>query len=99
MFNTSLEIDFSEIHIEKQINEGGYGIIYRARWRESIVALKLFKMDGMTENHFRDFLSECHAMEAVRHPNIVMFLGACTRPPNLSIVLEYCSRGSLWSVL
>ena len=38
-------------------------------------------------------------MEALRHPNIVMFLGACTKPPNLAIVLEYCNRGSLWSVL
>jgi len=38
-------------------------------------------------------------MESLRHPNIVMFLGACTKPPNLAIVLEYCSRGSLWSIL
>jgi len=38
-------------------------------------------------------------MESLRHPNIVMFLGACTKPPNLAIVLEFCSRGSLWSVL
>ena len=38
-------------------------------------------------------------MEAMRHPNIVMFLGACTKPPKLAIVLEYCSRGSLWGVL
>lgn len=37
------------------------------------------------------------AMEALRHPNIVMFLGACTKAPNFAIVLEYCSRGSLWS--
>jgi len=26
-------------------------------------------------------------MEALRHPNIVMFLGACTKPPNYAIVL------------
>lgn len=38
-------------------------------------------------------------MEAVRHPNIVMFLGACTKPPNYSIVMEYCQKGSLWSLL
>ena len=38
-------------------------------------------------------------MEVIRHPNIVMFLGACTKPPNLCIVLEYCGRGSLWSCL
>lgn len=38
-------------------------------------------------------------MEVLRHPNIVLFLGACTKPPNLGLVLEFCSRGSLWSVL
>lgn len=38
-------------------------------------------------------------MEALRHPNIVMFLGACTKPPNFAIVLEYCARGSLWSTI
>jgi serine/threonine protein kinase len=38
-------------------------------------------------------------MEAVRHPNIVMFLGAVTTNPNYSIILEYCPKGSLWSYL
>ena len=38
-------------------------------------------------------------MEVLRHPNIVLFLGACIKPPNLGLVLEYCTRGSLWSVL
>lgn len=38
-------------------------------------------------------------MEALRHPNVVMFMGACTKLPNLAIVLEYCSRNSLWSLL
>ena len=47
----------------------------------------------------KDFFSECAAMEALRHPNVVLFLGACTKPPNLCIVLEYCSRGSLWSTI
>ena len=38
-------------------------------------------------------------MESLRHPNIVMFMGACTKLPNLAIVLEFCSRKSLWSLL
>ena len=99
IFNTNLEIDFNEIQLEKQISEGGYGIIWRAKWRETVVAVKIFKIEGLNEGTLRDFLSECHAMEALRHPNIVMFLGACTKPPNLAIVLEYCPRGSLWSLI
>lgn len=38
-------------------------------------------------------------MESLRHPNIVMFMGACTKFPHLAIVLEYCANKSLWSVL
>lgn len=38
-------------------------------------------------------------MESLRHPNIVMFLGASTKFPNLAIILEYCANRSLWSVL
>jgi serine/threonine-protein kinase CTR1 len=38
-------------------------------------------------------------MEILRHPNIVLFIGACTKPPHFGLVLEYCSQGSLWSVI
>ena len=33
-------------------------------------------------------------MKSLRHPNIVLFMGAVTKPPNLSIVTEYLSRYS-----
>jgi serine/threonine protein kinase len=38
-------------------------------------------------------------MKRLRHPNIVLFMGAVTQPPNLSIVTEYLSRGSLYRLL
>jgi hypothetical protein len=36
-------------------------------------------------------------MAALRHPNILGFMGVVTAPPCL--VLEYCHRGSLYDVL
>lgn len=72
-------------------------MIYRGKWRETTVAIKIFKIES--DNAVRDFFSECAAMEALRHPNIVMYLGACTKAPNFAIVLEYCTRGSLWSTI
>lgn len=36
-------------------------------------------------------------MSVLRHPNIVMFLGACSQPP--CMVTEYCARGSLLDIL
>eukprot|EP00268_Persea_americana_P025186 TRINITY_DN2453_c0_g2_i4.p1 TRINITY_DN2453_c0_g2~~TRINITY_DN2453_c0_g2_i4.p1 ORF type:complete len:246 (+),score=44.24 TRINITY_DN2453_c0_g2_i4:799-1536(+) len=48
---------------------------------------------------FKEFLREVAIMKRLRHPNIVLFMGAVTQPPNLSIVTEYLSRGSLYRLL
>ena len=39
-----MEIPFHEIKLGKQISEGGYGIIYKATWRKTTVAVKIFKI-------------------------------------------------------
>ena len=36
-------------------------------------------------------------MAAIRHPNVVLFMGVCLEPP--CMVTEWCSRGSLYDVL
>ena len=36
-------------------------------------------------------------MAALRHPNIVLFMGVCLDPP--CVVSEWCARGSLFDVL
>ncbi|KAL0038253.1 hypothetical protein WJX79_010194 [Trebouxia sp. C0005] len=40
---------------------------------------------------------EVSIMAALRHPNVVMFMGLCLEPP--CIVTEFCARGSLYDVL
>nr|XP_023929755.1 serine/threonine-protein kinase CTR1-like [Quercus suber] len=49
--------------------------------------------------HFKEFLGEVAIMKRLHHPNIVLFMGAVTQPPNFSIVTEYLSRGSLYNLL
>lgn len=38
-------------------------------------------------------------MKRVRHPNVVLFMGAVTKRPHLSIVTEYLPRGSLFRLI
>lgn len=57
-----MEIPFEELSLGKQISEGGYGVIYKATWRKTTVAIKLFKIEQENTNSIRDFISECHAM-------------------------------------
>ena len=56
-FDPSMEISFDELELGKQISEGGYGIIYKAIWRKTQVAVKIFKIDTNSENSIKDFIS------------------------------------------
>ena len=38
-------------------------------------------------------------MRKVRHKNVVQFIGACTRKPNLCIVFEFMSGGSVYDFM
>lgn len=44
-------------------------------------------------------LQEVAIMRKVRHKNVVQFIGACTRKPNLCIVFEYMSGGSVYDYI
>ncbi|KAL6047965.1 Serine/threonine protein kinase, catalytic domain containing protein, variant 2 [Balamuthia mandrillaris] len=45
------------------------------------------------------FIEEVSVMTELRHPNVVLFMAACTQPPNMCIVMEYMQLGSLYDVL
>ncbi|CAM9962220.1 unnamed protein product, partial [Heterosigma akashiwo] len=49
------------------------------------------------EKMLRDFRSECEMMARLRHPNIITLLGTTKEP--IGLVMEYCSRGSLFQLL
>ena len=38
-------------------------------------------------------------MRDLRHENLNPFIGACTDAPNICIITEYCTRGSLRDIL
>ncbi|KAE8709745.1 Serine/threonine-protein kinase CTR1 [Hibiscus syriacus] len=66
---------------------------------ENEVAVKFLMEQEFHIECFREFLREVSIMKCLQHPNIVLFMGAVTQPPKLSIVMEYLSRGSLFKLL
>ncbi|KAJ7970278.1 Protein kinase [Quillaja saponaria] len=93
------EIPWEEITLGVRIGLGSYGEVYRGDWHGTEVAVKRFLDQGITGESLEEFKSEVRIMKRVRHPNVVLFMGAITRPPNLSIVTEFLPRGSLYRLI
>jgi serine/threonine protein kinase len=45
------------------------------------------------------FKEEARVMSHLRHPNVVLFMAACTKPPRMCIVMEFMALGSLFDLL
>jgi serine/threonine protein kinase len=78
---------------------GSYGKVFRADWQGSDVAVKVFLDQHVKAEAIEEFKAEVAIMQRLRHPNVVLFMGAVTNPPNLSIITEFCPRGSLYRLL
>ena len=59
------EIDFAELELISQISEGGFGLIFKAKWRDSIVAVKVMKQELMKKELIKDFLSKNNKMSVM----------------------------------
>lgn len=90
------EIDFNELEFEQghmgshnRMGIGGYGEVFLATWQGTEVAVKrLLDQDMGKLEVLEDFRAELDIQSRLRHANVVMWMGACTKPPNLAVVLE-----------
>nr|XP_023894111.1 U-box domain-containing protein 34-like [Quercus suber] len=75
----------------QKIGEGGYGPVYRCYLDHTPVAVKVLRPDAA---HGRSqFQQEIDILSCIRHPNMVLLLGAC--PEFGILVYEYMANGSL----
>ncbi|CAK9225432.1 unnamed protein product [Sphagnum troendelagicum] len=98
-FAKEYEIPWEDLLIGERIGQGSYGKVYRADWQGSDVAVKVFLDQHVQMEAIEEFKAEVAIMRRLRHPNVVLFMGAVTKPPNLSIITEFCPRGSLYRLL
>ncbi|KAL1222511.1 Serine/threonine-protein kinase CTR1 [Cardamine amara subsp. amara] len=94
-----LEVSWNELHIKERVGAGSFGTVHRAEWHGSDVAVKILSIQDFHDDQFREFLREVAIMKRVRHPNVVLFMGAVTERPRLSIITEYLPRGSLFRLI
>ncbi|XP_020974142.1 serine/threonine-protein kinase EDR1 isoform X7 [Arachis ipaensis] len=92
-------IDFSELTVGTRVGIGFFGEVFRGMWNGTNVAIKVFLEQDLTAENMEDFCNEISILSRLRHPNVILFLGACTKPPRLSMVTEYMEVGSLYFLL
>lgn len=79
---------FSETNV---IGEGAYGKVYKCNLDHTPVAVKVLRSDACERKE--EFLREVEVLSQLRHPHLVLLLGAC--PESRGLVYEYMENGSL----
>ncbi|PRP89323.1 hypothetical protein PROFUN_02197 [Planoprotostelium fungivorum] len=93
-------IDYDDLRDMRHVGAGSFGIVFKAQWRAADVAVKQVRAEHVTEKQLRDFLREVSILQnLVSHPNVVGFRGITFPPQPLSLVIDYCKGGSLYTYL
>mmetsp|Transcript_7424 Transcript_7424/g.22595 ORF Transcript_7424/g.22595 Transcript_7424/m.22595 type:complete len:852 (+) Transcript_7424:382-2937(+) len=94
-------LDFRQLVFGARIGAGGFGEVYKAKYRDQMVAVKTLQRieDEDPQTVIAEFMVEMKLMSKLRHANIVSFLGACIEAPNFAILLEFMPGGSLYRAI
>ncbi|XP_044951830.1 U-box domain-containing protein 33-like isoform X2 [Hordeum vulgare subsp. vulgare] len=76
-----------------KIGEGGSGRVYKGFLRNTTVAIKLLHCQHLQGQ--QEFHQEVAFLSTVRHPNIMVFIGACQEASGSGLVHEFLPNGSL----
>lgn len=69
-------IGSKDIELEKQIGFGGSSEVYKGNYRGTEVAVKKLRILEVQEENLKEFKREVSSMIMLRHPNLVLFMGA-----------------------
>jgi len=88
-----------EVKEEAQLGKGAFGVVYKGTIFGKAVAIKKLNKQDFSSEVLEEFVKEVKVMCRIRHPNVVLFMGACTDPGHLAIVTELLPKGSLETLL
>lgn len=89
------ELDPAELETNELVGYGATASVHAGYFKHTQVAIKEMCAACLQ----RDFAREVRILMKLRHPNLVLFLGACTKRPPFRLVTELCTGGSLYELL
>lgn len=86
---------------DDMIGKGRFGTVFKGQWHGD-VAIKMLNMDNNDADNAAQlsaFKLEVAMLRKTRHENLVLFMGACMKPPHLAIVTSLCRGSSLFYLI
>ncbi|RLM69429.1 serine/threonine-protein kinase STY46-like isoform X2 [Panicum miliaceum] len=93
------DIDTKLLKIVKKVASGSCGDMFLGTYGGEEVAVKVLSPENFNQTAWSEFKQEIYMLREVDHPNIVRYIGSCTKPPQFYIITERMSRGSLFDFL
>ncbi|KAF4692578.1 protein kinase kinase kinase [Perkinsus olseni] len=95
------EVDLADLEYGPMLGSGAAADVFRGTWREADVAIKniTWAKARETEEKVAEFKRELDILVNLRHPNLMLFMGAFTKSRPLRLVTELCDGGALSSIL
>lgn len=79
------------------IGTGRFGTVHRGLWHGD-VAVKVLNMNYLQdEKTLEQFKNEVTIFRKTRHENLILFMGACMKPPRLAIVTSLSKGSTLYT--
>uniref|UniRef100_A0A6B2L2P1 non-specific serine/threonine protein kinase n=1 Tax=Arcella intermedia TaxID=1963864 RepID=A0A6B2L2P1_9EUKA len=85
------------MEVISELGKGCFGVVYKGKCRGKIVAIK--KLHQQDVSDLDEFKKEVQILTHLRHPNVVLFMGACTEAGKLAIVTEFLPMGDVHHVI
>ncbi|VEL17182.1 unnamed protein product [Protopolystoma xenopodis] len=97
------DIPLSSLQLGEVIGVGTFGAVYKGKWHGEVAVKRIVDLDpadgdGMA-SRVEAFKHEVAVLHKTRHENLVLFMGACMKPPDLAIVTQLSRVSSKFSIV
>ncbi|KAL1488616.1 hypothetical protein ABEB36_014419 [Hypothenemus hampei] len=89
------DIPYDELTFLKEVGTGRFGTVYRGYWHGD-VAIKHLNVKEVDKT-LEQFKMEVAIFRKTRHDNLILFMGACMKPPKLAIVTSFSKGNTLYT--
>ena len=88
-----------DIALGEKIAQGGFSVIHKGRLNGTPVAIKKIFDPRLTDELLQEIQNEIVMQSILRHPNIAILMGVIPQIPDIYIIFEHVSQGSLFDLL